>query len=145
MQRRAVPPVNLISQRAAFAPPSGIDAGASSRPVAQAWQAPALPGAITADPWHMQNLVEIPFVVGTTSIQVLPPSDSPRNGLGFRNSGATNIYVSFGAPASLNSWLKLTAGQIIFFDVGVSQNDVNAFSDAAGGGLIVAFSTMNGG
>lgn len=75
------------------------------------------------------------FLVGTASIVVVPSPTNLRNFLGFRNSGATNITIAFGNAATANSWLRLTAGQIVLFDSRIPQDEVQALSDAAGGQL----------
>lgn len=75
----------------------------------------------------------------------LPGPATLRNMLQFRNASASaNVYISFGAVASLNSLLKLAAGDQILYDVVVPQDDVFVYGDAASAVLIIGSSTTPG-
>lgn len=88
-----------------------------------------------------------PGVAGdaNTLVPFLTEPSTLRNLLGLRNGSATaNIVIGFGAVANNFSWLRLTPGQIIFFDTVVPQNDLYATADAAGALLTWAVGTIPG-
>lgn len=72
------------------------------------------------------------------AVMVLAAPDVWRNGLGFRNSGPTggpNIYISFGTPATVNSFLRLQPNELALFDDIIPQDDCWAISDLSGAGI----------
>lgn len=84
-------------------------------------------------------------VSNTAPQVVLPESAMLRNMLQLRNASASaDIYVSFGANASIYSILKLAAGDQILYDVGVPQDFISAFASAASAFLVIGFSTTPG-
>jgi hypothetical protein len=89
---------------------------------------------------------EMVVPVGITSILVLPQPAALRNFLGFRNSSATalEIYVAFGTPATLNSWLRLTQNTIVLLDTVVPQDNVYCICSGAAGQVTVVVSTTPG-
>lgn len=100
---------------------------------------------VTAPHWYA-NLIEGAVPVGTLSIQVSAlqqVAPGVRNFLMMRNAGATNLFVGFGAAATSNSTLRLTANTIVLFDTVVPQNDIWVLSDAAGGVFSYSFSTTS--
>ena len=87
------------------------------------------------------------YVLGlsATATLILSRPNTLRNFLLMRNAATTaNIYVSFGTPASANSILKIIPGNHVLFDTRIPQDDVFAFSDAADGTIIVAYSATPG-
>ncbi len=91
------------------------------------------------------NGSQIWAVPNGSSISVLPTPTGLRNFIGFRNASATaNVYIEFGNVASLNSWIKLTAGQIMLLDTRIPQDEVFAYGDAASAFLVVVNSIMPG-
>ncbi len=115
--------------------------GGVTRPGAQAG---GLTG-ITAPHWYA-NVIEGVVPVDVVSVQ--PPAlaqvaPGVRNMLMFRNSGATNLFIAFGSPATSNSTLRITANTIVLFDTVVPQNDIWVLSDAAGGQISYSYSTTS--
>lgn len=89
------------------------------------------------------TLIEIPFAVDDVqSVQILSQPTGLRNMLLLRNAsgGAQVIFVSFGVQATLQSVLRLTAGQAVLLDTVVPQNEVNAIADTPAATLVVAYS-----
>jgi hypothetical protein len=89
---------------------------------------------------------ELIVPVGLTSVSVLPQPSSPRNCLGFRNSSgvACNLYIAFGNPATLSSWLLLVQNTIVLLDNRPPQDEVFAICDNAAGQLTIVQSIMPG-
>jgi len=83
------------------------------------------------------------IAVGTTSVSVLVEPTTKRNFLGFRNSGATVLFVAFGQNATPNSWLRIAANTMVLLDTVVPQDEVYCISDAAGGQLTLVVGTIN--
>lgn len=99
------------------------------------------------DPHHYLRLngEQVFILPASESILILPRSATLRNAIMLRNSsGAADVYVSFGNSASVNSILKLSAGDQVLYDVGVPQDDVFAFSTVLGATIIIASSTTPG-
>jgi hypothetical protein len=86
---------------------------------------------------------EVVQAVNVASIIVMPQPSARRNILLIRNSGTTNIFLSFGQDASANSVLKLASGQQVLFDEVVPQDDVYAFSDVAAGQVTAVQGTVS--
>lgn len=110
---------------------------------------PSLTAAtVVIDPHHYANMVSgVVSPVSQAAIQVpfLTTPAALRNALQFRNTHATaNIYIDFQQSASVNSPIKIAAGQTYLYDEVVPQNDVYAFADAAGVTLAYAFSNIAG-
>jgi hypothetical protein len=106
------------------------------------------PGTATIfDPHHYAKFngeIAIAVPNGSAVVVASQPS-SLRNMCQLRNASATaNIYVSFGAVASLNSLLKLLPGDQILYDVVCPQDEVSAYADAASAVLVFAQSTTPG-
>lgn len=90
---------------------------------------------------------ELVIPIGTTPLLVLPGPSNLRNFLGFRNSSAADtsiLFLSFGAPATLNSWLRLSQNVIALFDTVVMQDDVWCICNEATGQLTLVSSTTPG-
>jgi hypothetical protein len=99
------------------------------------------------DPHHYARLngEQIFTLAVTTSELIAPRTGTLRNMLFLRNaSGAADVYVSFGNAASLNSILKLAAGDQILLDAVVPQDDIFAYSTVGGAQIVVASSTTPG-
>ena len=96
--------------------------------------------------YRYASVIDVNLTVGTTSIKFLDSPIGKRNLLGFRNvsTGGQILYVGFGGPASANSWLSMTAGVIVMFDVVVPQDDLYILSSAAGGSFSYMYSTFGG-
>jgi len=106
-------------------------------PTAPVLDASDYPSFNGSQPWAL---------ITTTDTIVSPKPNALRNALIMRNASATaaNIYVEFGGPASANSIIKIVPGNHVLFDRRVPQDDIHAYSDAAGGVLIVATSQTPG-
>ena len=134
-------PHNLppLRDRAKWSPFTGLSPGDAPPPGI----APG-PGVAFYDPHHYASLIQGVVAVGVASIQILSEPVTRRNFLALRNSspGAEIIFVSFGSPALLSSWLRLGANQIVLFDDVTPQNDLYAISDLATGQVSFAFSTI---
>lgn len=132
-------PHNLPPRRdqAKWSPFTGLSSSSSTGPG-------VYPSAAFYDPHHYANVIQGVLAVGLTSLQLLTEPATRRNMLAVRNSSpaAEIIFVSFGAPASSSSWLRLTTNQIALFDEVVPQNDVYVISDTATGQVSFAFSTI---
>jgi len=102
------------------------------------------------DPHHYATLISLYSAVPDAtmpeqSILILPQSNVKRNFLGIRNpSAAVDIYINFGTPASVNSWLVLTPGQTVLFDTVVPQNDMWILAEGPAGFISFAWSTIVG-
>lgn len=93
---------------------------------------------------RLNGTIYTPVPNGSSAL-VLPESNQLRNFLGLRNSSAAAIvYVEFGTAASANSWLALTAGQIVLLDTAVPQDAVYAFGSAASAFLSIITSSTPG-
>lgn len=89
---------------------------------------------------------EIVLPVELVSTLVLPGPSGLRNFLGFRNSSpaAVSIFLAFGAPATLNSWILLTQNTIMLLDTAVPQDDVFAIAGGPGAQLTIVQSILPG-
>lgn len=106
---------------------------------------PAPGGETINDPHHYAQVTDLSTPVLQVSNQLLQQPVSKRNYLMFRNSSATaNIFIGFGANASLDSTLKLSPGTIVLYDVVVPQNDIYVIADAAGATLSYSYSNIAG-
>jgi len=95
--------------------------------------------------WVRLNGEIVVAVPNGASILALPAPNQIRNFLGFRNSSAAaNIFISYGGPASLNSWIRLTPNTILEQDTRIPQDEIFAFADAAAGFLICVQSSTPG-
>lgn len=128
------PPIDRPGQRQFY--PVGAPGGPAT---------PAGPAATPVDdPYRYATLNgETVVAVGTASIQVLAEPASRRNILGFRNSGATNLFIAFGNDATTNSFLRLAANVMVLFDTVVPQDDVYCISDAVSGQLTLIVGNYN--
>ena len=101
------------------------------------------------DPWHSATIVSSrvnPSIVTAADPQpFLSAPNTRRNLLMFRNAstGGQNVYVEFGKVASVDTVLLLVPGQVVLFDEVVSQDDLYAACDIAGGLLVYGFSTIS--
>jgi hypothetical protein len=147
------PPVQWISPLEPFSQPQYIPGSPHNLPkrpdpaVAQSTTGQATGDTVgIREPYRYASLVSLNTTIGTTSVKFLDQPIGKRNFLGFRNasSAAQNIYVDFGANASVNSWLLITPGQIVIFDTVVSQDDLYCIADAAGAILAYVYSTYPG-
>lgn len=103
------------------------------------------------DPHHYANVVGGFFNPGVvlapnTLVPFLLSPPGKRNMLTLRNAnalGGANIYIDFGKIANAFSPLFIVPGQTVLFDTVVPQNDLYAFSDAAGtAGLAFSYSNI---
>ena len=101
-----------------------------------------------ADPWHSATIVSAtvaPGVVANPDPQpFLVAPVTQRNLLIVRNAsaGGQNVFLEFGKPCSASTVLVLVPGQILLFDTVVSQDDLYAACDVAGGILAFGYSTI---
>lgn len=102
-----------------------------------------------ADAWHQATIVSsqvAPSAVANPDQQpfLLAPN-TLRNMLMLRNAsvGGQNMFIEFGKPASAATVLFLVPNQIVMFDEVVSQDDLYAACDVAGGLLSFGYSTIN--
>lgn len=97
------------------------------------------------DPHHYATLSgSASLPIGTTSTLVLASPPTYRNMLLVRNTGATNIFIDFGADADVNRTpIRLIPNAILIFDAVLPQDDVFAVSDAAGGAIGISYSNVN--
>lgn len=74
------------------------------------------------------------FQIDTFSQKVLDAPATYRNMLLIRNSSTTvtNIYVDFGADATIESAIILAQNEVIMFDSVVPQDDIYIIGDTAG-------------
>jgi hypothetical protein len=100
----------------------------------------------TRSVYQYASLQDVSITIGTTSVKFLDAPIGKRNMLGFRNASTSsqNIYISFGAQATTNNWLKLIPGTIVLFDTVVPQDDLYCIADAASGILVYSYSTFGG-
>lgn len=96
--------------------------------------------------YRYASLVTGSYNIDTVSVKILDQPIGKRNFLSFRNASPAGqtVYIDFNSQASTNSWLALTAGALILFDVSVPQDDIYIVSSAAGGVLAYAYSTFPG-
>ena len=144
-------PVDLLSDRGVWDNPQYLPGSPHNLPPPDSLLrrpgAPAAPAIF--DPHHYaRNVTNIAQTVDDVGGAVLLQSSQLRNMLGLRNVGSTAgefIYVSFGTPASANdTWLALDAGESVFFDVVVPQDDVYAIATTgASPRLAIAYSLVS--
>jgi hypothetical protein len=96
--------------------------------------------------YRYANVNSVSITVDNESFKFLDAPIGRRNFLGFRNASAGTqiLYIDFNSQATTSSWLALSAGTIILFDVSVPQDDLYVISSAAGGVLAYAYSTFPG-
>lgn len=103
--------------------------------------------ATVFDPHHYAKFngeIAVAVPNGSAVLVASQPSGL-RNMCQMRNASTTaNVYVSFGAVATLNSLLKLLPGDQILYDVVCPQDEVSAYADAASAILVFAQSTTPG-
>lgn len=141
------PPVGYDARRETFGTPQGVPPLPMTFPgIRRRSSAPGAGGIVEVRSDHCYaDIVELPglAVSEIASVKVLDQPSGLRNMLMLRNPSATQtIFVSFGREASANSILALLPGAQIAFDIVVPQNDVWAFSSAAGGTLTIGYSTI---
>jgi len=91
------------------------------------------------------------FAVGLTSTAIIQRPPSWRNYLHLRNASTagTVLYIEFGAPALVDaagvggSGVKLLVDEQILWDAAVPQDDIYAAASAAGGILVVSYSSIS--
>jgi hypothetical protein len=112
---------------------SGAPAGATNY-IADPWHAATIVSATVA-PAAIANPDPQPFLVAPVTL---------RNLLMIRNAstGGQNVFLEFGKPCSLATVLILVPNQILLFDTVVSQDDLYAACDVAGGVLAFGYSTI---
>lgn len=140
-----VPPESFAQDRSAWDGPQRLDGSPRNLPNQTTRPGAAAGGLIgvTAPHWY-SNLIEgvAPAgVVATQPAALAQVAPGVRNFLMFRNSGATNLFIGFGSPATANSTLRISANTVVLFDTVVPQNDIWVLSDAAGGRLSYSYST----
>jgi hypothetical protein len=139
-------PVKWLNEREPWSAPQYIPGAPHNLPIKRT-TTPGEPGTPVAvrESYRIASFTDIQIAVGTTSTKFLDSPIGVRNFLGFRNaSSVQNIFIGFNSDASTNSWLMLTPGAIVTFDVVVPQDDLYAVSTAAGGLLSYAYSTFPG-
>lgn len=139
-------PVEWLNDREPWQAPQYIPGQPHNLP-AKPTTAPGLPGSPMAvrESYRVASFTDIQISVGTTSVKFLDTPIGVRNFLGFRNaSSVQNIYIGFNSDATTSSWLMLTPGAIVTFDVVVPQDDLYAVANAAGGLLSYVYSTFPG-
>ena len=101
-----------------------------------------------SDPWHSATIISATVAPGViTNPDPQPFLVAPvtqRNTLIVRNASTAgqNVYLEFGKPCSIATVLLLAPNQILLFDDVVSQDDLYAACDAAGGILAYGYSTI---
>jgi len=146
------PPVKYLNQREPWGVPGYIPPSPHNLPVRPEPGAPAnttqtIAGDQTVDireVYRYASVVTVSLNVGTTSIKFLDAPIGKRNFLGFRNAGATTLYIDFNAQATTGAWLALSSGALVLFDTVVPQDDLYVISSAANGILAYAYSTFPG-
>ena len=144
------PDVEYVNNREPWGVPQYIPPSPHNLPIREVPQATTatvdFTGATinTRTVYNYASLVSVTVSVGTASFKFLDAPIGKRNMLGFRNAGATNLYIDFNANATSNSWLALASGVLLLFDSVVPQDDLYVISDAAGGVLAYAYSTFPG-
>ncbi len=144
------PDVEYLNNREPWGVPQYIPPSPHNLPIREVPQATTatvdFTGATinTRTVYNYASLVSVTVNVGTASFKFLDAPIGKRNMLGFRNAGATNLYIDFNANATSNSWLALASGVLLLFDSVVPQDDLYVISDAAGGILAYAYSTFPG-
>lgn len=157
----AMPPVRYASDREPWDDQNYIPTGPMRRPLDGTGSRP-LPGNVPTqgspapgdatfvnDPWHPLTIVSSavsPGVVTAPDPQpFLSAPNTRRNMLMFRNAstGGQNIYLEFGKVPTTDTVMLLVPGQLIYLDYGVSQDDLYAACDVAGGRLAYGYSTIN--
>jgi hypothetical protein len=135
----------------ALPPPSGMPNGPRRKRTGRYRSALGFEGAPPADIFDESRYAELngetTIPVGIASVSVLAQPASLRNMLGFRNvsAAATSvILISFGAPATLRSWLRLAQNEMILFDDTIPQDDIYAICADASGLLTFVQSTTPG-
>lgn len=117
---------------------------------------PGVSGAVLQAVYNYQRYALVNgskvFSVGTTStVSLIDQSTGWRVFLHIRNasgSGGANIYLNFGAVATIDSAgiagssFKLAPDEQILFDAAVPQDDMYAIADAAGGLISVSYGVM---
>lgn len=98
------------------------------------------------DPYRFASFVDLQITTTAISVKFLDQPIGKRNTLGFRNAstGGQNIFIGFGAAATVSSFLQLTPGTIILFDTVVPQDDLYVISNVTGGVLAYIYSTYPG-
>jgi hypothetical protein len=139
------PPESFQQDRQAWDSPQRLDGSPRNRPDGVTRPGAAAGGlvGVTAPHWY-SNLIEGVAPVGVVAVQpaaLAQVAPGVRNLLMLRNSGATNLFIGFGSPATANSTLRITSNTIVLFDTVVPQNDIWVLSDAAGGQLSYSYST----
>lgn len=126
---QGIPPTPRVLRQGRFRP-GGVD----------------IPSYWDESQWVKLNGEIVVAVPNGSSILVLPPPTEIRNYLGFRNNSTagTDLLISYGGPASLNSWMRITVGTIILHDVRIPQDEIYAYADGPGG-LIVCVQSMTPG
>jgi len=146
------PPVTYLNQRdpwgvPQYVPPSPNNLPVRPEPNAAPNTTQTLASGQTADIreiYRYASVVSVSVNVGTASFKFLDAPIGKRNFLGFRNAGATTLYVDFNSQATTGSWLAITTGTLVLFDTVVPQDDLYVLSSAAGGILAYAYSTFPG-
>lgn len=113
---------------------AGAPVGVGTNYVSDAWHQATIVSSSVA-PAAVANADQQPFLLAPTT---------QRNLLMFRNAsaGGQNILIEFGKPASAVSVLLLVPNQVVLFDEVVSQDDLYAACDVAGGVLAFGYSTI---
>lgn len=134
----------------AVAPMQGIPVQPSV-PVDSTFQSAGVSGGMPIAPvfdahhYARLNGEQVFSLDASTSTNIALRTNALRNMLFMRNSsGAADVYVSFGNAASVNSILKLSAGDQILLDAVVPQDEIFAFSTVGGATIVIATSTTPG-
>lgn len=93
-------------------------------------------------PFTASSYSAVAFTAGSSTL-ILSQSDALRVYLMIRNDAVTsNLYVDFGVYATAKTTLKLTPGQIVFWDTVVPQGDVYTFGDSADAAAAYTYGIM---
>ncbi|NBW68805.1 MAG: hypothetical protein EBR47_09025 [Betaproteobacteria bacterium] len=146
------PPVTYLNQREPwgvpqYIPPSPHNLPTRPEPGAapNTTQTVASGGTVDVrEVYRYASVVTVSINVSTASIKFLDAPIGKRNFLGFRNAGATTLYIDFNAQATTGAWLAVASGVLVLFDTVVPQDDLYVISSAAGGILAYAYSTFPG-
>ena len=93
-------------------------------------------------PFTASSYSAVTSVAGASTL-ILGQSDALRVYLMIRNDATTsNVYIDFGVYATAKTSLKLTPGQIVFWDTVIPQGDVYTFGDAADAAAAYTYGIM---
>lgn len=88
------------------------------------------------------GIVRFNDALGLPSRKFQAEQDNPRNFLQMKNIGTGIVYIAFGTQATADTFLALAAGQSVFYDASVPQDDLYCSATDALAVLSYGFSTV---